>query len=39
VRTYTLKDALEATLDDNRFDPEAALALWVYAKKKRPHLL
>jgi 8-oxo-dGTP pyrophosphatase MutT (NUDIX family) len=35
VQTYTLKDALNATLEDNRFDPEAALALWLYAKKKR----
>jgi 8-oxo-dGTP pyrophosphatase MutT (NUDIX family) len=35
VQTYMLKDALDATLEDNRFDPEAALALWLYAKQKR----
>lgn len=37
VQAYTLKEALEATLDDNRCDPEAALVLWLYAQKK--HLL
>ncbi|HEU5383748.1 MAG TPA: NUDIX hydrolase [Ktedonobacteraceae bacterium] len=35
VQTYTLIDALDATREDNRFDPEAALILWVYAHKKR----
>jgi 8-oxo-dGTP pyrophosphatase MutT (NUDIX family) len=35
VQTYSLNDALDATLEDHRFDPEAALALWLYAKKKR----
>ncbi|SRR5579875_461313 len=33
VQTYPLKEALEATLEDDRFDPEAALALWLYAHK------
>ncbi len=31
--TYTLAEALEETLKDYRCDPEAALALWVYAQK------
>jgi hypothetical protein len=34
VHTYTLKEALAATLENYRFDPEAALALWVYASKE-----
>lgn len=34
VQTYALKDALDTTLSDNRFNPEAALALWLYAQKK-----
>jgi 8-oxo-dGTP pyrophosphatase MutT (NUDIX family) len=34
VKTYTLKEALEATLVDNRCDPEAALVLWLYAQKQ-----
>jgi len=33
VYTYTLKEALAATKEDNRCDPEAALALWIYAAK------
>jgi 8-oxo-dGTP pyrophosphatase MutT (NUDIX family) len=31
VRTFTLNEALETTRIDYRVDPEAALALWVYA--------
>jgi 8-oxo-dGTP pyrophosphatase MutT (NUDIX family) len=34
VRTYTLQEALEETLIDYRCDPEAALALWVFAQRK-----
>ena len=34
VQTYTLKDALEITTTNNRCDPEAALALWLYAQKQ-----
>ncbi|BCL79605.1 NUDIX hydrolase [Ktedonobacteria bacterium brp13] len=34
VHTYTIKDALEATMMENRCDPEASLALWLYAQKK-----
>lgn len=34
VQTYTLKDALDMTAVDNHCDPEAALALWLYAQKK-----
>lgn len=33
VHTYTLKEALEATMMENRCDPEASLALWLYAQK------
>jgi 8-oxo-dGTP pyrophosphatase MutT (NUDIX family) len=33
VRTYELKEALTETRMDYRFDPEAALALWIYAGK------
>ncbi len=35
TQTYTIKEALDATLDDNRCDPEAALVLWLYAQKKK----
>jgi ADP-ribose pyrophosphatase len=38
VQTYPLKEALDATFEENRFDPEAALALWLYARKRCPHL-
>lgn len=31
VVTFPLQEALEATKQDYRFDPEAALALWLYA--------
>lgn len=34
VQTLTLKEALEATQAANRCDPEASLALWLYAQKK-----
>ncbi len=34
VHTYTLQDALAATLVDYRCDPEAALALWLYAHSR-----
>ena len=37
VLTYALQDALDATLEDHRFDPEAALALWLYARKRDSH--
>ncbi|HYT02444.1 MAG TPA: hypothetical protein VEL70_05995, partial [Candidatus Acidoferrum sp.] len=30
VKTFTLDEALAATREDYRFDPEAALALWLY---------
>ncbi len=33
VHTSTLQEALEATVEDDRFVPEAALLLWIYAKK------
>jgi len=33
VQAYTLKEALDATFIDYRCDPEAALALWMYARK------
>ncbi|WP_162179545.1 NUDIX hydrolase [Thermogemmatispora carboxidivorans] len=33
VRTMTLAEALAATSQDDRCDPEAALALWLYAGK------
>jgi len=31
VKTFTLEEALKATKEDYRCDPEAALALWLYA--------
>ncbi len=31
VHTFKLEDALSATKQDYRCDPEAALALWLYA--------
>ena len=31
VRTFTLDEALATTKMDYRCDPEAALALWLYA--------
>jgi hypothetical protein len=31
VQTLTLQEALAATRQDYRCDPEAALALWLYA--------
>jgi|SRR5579884_833103 len=34
MRTYTLEEALAATFVDHRCDPEAALALWLYAQRK-----
>ncbi len=34
VQTFTIKEALEATSINNRCDPEAALALWLYAQKE-----
>src|SRR5262249_47540953 len=34
VHTYTLKEALASTYIPNRWDPEAALVLWLYAQKK-----
>ncbi|SRR5579884_381678 len=39
VHTYTLKEALDATVGDEQCDPEAALSLWVYAHKKERLLL
>lgn len=33
VRTYTLQEALAETFIDYRCDPEAALALWLFAQK------
>ena len=33
VHTFTLDEALAATREDYRFDPEAALALWLYASR------
>ncbi len=32
VHTFTLDEALAATRIDYRWDPEAALALWLYAE-------
>jgi hypothetical protein len=34
VLTFTLDEALAASREDYRFDPEAALALWLYAEIK-----
>ncbi|HYT46486.1 MAG TPA: hypothetical protein VEP90_29420 [Methylomirabilota bacterium] len=34
VHTFTLDEALAATKKDYRCDPEAALALWLYAGNK-----
>jgi hypothetical protein len=34
VHTFTFEDALAATKEDYRCDPEAALALWLYAGTK-----
>ena len=34
VHTLTIKEALEATLIANHCDPEASLAIWLYAQKK-----
>ena len=34
VYTCTLQEALELTMIENRCDPEAALALWLYAQKR-----
>ena len=33
VQTYTLQDALAATYLANRYEPESALVLWLYAHK------
>ncbi len=33
VHTFTMDEALAATREDYRCDPEAALALWLYAEK------
>ena len=35
IHTYTLQEALAATQIDYRCDPEAALALWLYAQRAR----
>ena len=35
VKTFTLDEALAATRRDYRCDPQAALALWLYAGKLR----
>lgn len=35
VHTFTLDEALAATIEDYRCDPEAALALWVYTGRSR----
>ncbi|BCL83995.1 ADP-ribose pyrophosphatase [Ktedonobacteria bacterium brp13] len=35
VQTFTLEEALNATKQDYRFDPEAALALWLYFGENR----
>ena len=35
VRTYTLQEALAETFIDYRCDPEAALALWLFAHRSR----
>lgn len=32
VHTFTLDEALTATGEDYRFDPVAALALWLYRR-------
>jgi 8-oxo-dGTP pyrophosphatase MutT (NUDIX family) len=32
VHTFTMEEALAATREDYRCDPEAALALWLYAR-------
>ncbi len=34
VHTFTLDEALAATREDFRCDPEAALALWLYANAR-----
>jgi hypothetical protein len=34
VKTFTLDEALTATREDYRFDPEAALVLWLYVGSK-----
>ncbi len=34
VLTMTLEEALAATREDYRCDPEAILALWLYARRK-----
>ena len=34
VHTFTLDEALVATREDYRCNPEAALALWLYSGKK-----
>jgi 8-oxo-dGTP pyrophosphatase MutT (NUDIX family) len=34
VQTVTLQEALASTFVDHRCDPEASLALWLYAQKK-----
>ena len=34
VHTFTLDEALAATREDYRCDPEAALALWLYARSR-----
>jgi ADP-ribose pyrophosphatase len=36
IQTFTLEEALGATRLDYRFDPEAALALWLYAGQTQP---
>lgn len=35
IHTFTLDEALAATREDYRCDPEAALALWIYSYQKR----
>jgi len=35
VHTFTLDEALAATRENYRFDPEAALGLWLYIEAKR----
>lgn len=35
TQVYTLKEALAATAVDYRCDPQAALALWLYAQKRK----
>jgi len=34
VYTFTLDEALAATREDYRSDPEAALALWLFAENR-----